>query len=61
MSTPEIILVVLIVLFVSFIFGKEIYNHIKGKNSECSCCKSNMKRAMRNAKKALAKGKTCCK
>jgi membrane-anchored glycerophosphoryl diester phosphodiesterase (GDPDase) len=61
MSLPEIILIVIIVLFVLFIFGKEVYNHIKGKSRECACCKSNMKRVMKNAKKALGKGKPCCK
>ena len=61
MSFPEIVLIVIIVLFVVFIFGKEVYNHVKGKNRECACCKSNMKRAMKNAKKVLAKGKTYSK
>lgn len=61
MSFPEIVLLVVIVLFVCFIFGREIYNHSKGKSRECACCKSNMQRAMKKAKKVLNKGKTCCK
>lgn len=61
MSFPEIVLIVIIVLFVGLIFGREICNHNKGKSRECACCKSNMQRAIRKAKKTLNKGKTCCK
>ena len=57
MTLPEIILIIVISLFVAFIFGREIFNHLKGNSSECSCCKNNMKRAMEKAKKALDKGK----
>ena len=56
MSAPEIILIIASVSFVIFIFGRMIYKRIKGMpSSECSCCKSNMKRMMKAAKKEVAK------
>lgn len=56
MSAPEIILIVVSVSFVVFIFGRMIYKRIKGMPSdECSCCKSNMKRMMKKAKKEISK------
>ena len=56
MSLPEIILIIISVSFVTLIFGRMIYKRIKGMpSSECSCCKSNMRRMMRKAKKAVAK------
>lgn len=61
MSPIEIIVIIVVVLFVGFVFGREIYKHIQGKSSECSCCKNNMNRAIKKAKKVLSKGKTCCK
>ena len=56
MSFPEIMLIIISVLFVVFIFGRMIYKRIKGMPSdECSCCKSNMKRMMKRAKKEVEK------
>lgn len=56
MSAPEIILIIASVSFVIFIFGRMIYKRIKGMPSEeCSCCKKNMKRMMKAAKKEAAK------
>jgi hypothetical protein len=56
MSAPEIILIVVSASFVVFIFGRMIYKRIKGMPSdECSCCKSNMKRMMKKAKKEISK------
>ena len=61
MSPIEIIVIVLVAGFVAFIFGKEIYKHSKGESSECSCCKSNMNRALKKAKKELKESNCCCK
>lgn len=55
MGFEEIVVIVLAVSFVCFIFGKEIYKRIKKMpSSECSCCKSNMNRALKEAKKAVS-------
>ena len=55
MTIEEIIVIILAVCFVCFIFGKEIYKKIKKMPSnECGCCKSNMNRALKEAKKAVA-------
>ena len=57
MSAPEIILIIVASLFVLFIFGRMISRRIKGLPSDdCAACKSNMSKAMKKAKKALAKG-----
>ena len=56
MIFPEIVLIIVTVSFVVFIFGRMIYKRIKGMPSEeCSCCKSNMKRMMKRAKKEVEK------
>ena len=56
MSAPEIILIIVSASFVIFIFGRMIYKRIKGMPSEeCGCCKSNMKRMIKAAKKEVAK------
>ena len=56
MSAPEIIVIILLVLFVIFVFGWRFYKvFIKKESSECSCCKNNMKHALKEAKKALNK------
>lgn len=60
MEPYEIILIVVIALFVAFIFGREIYKIIKGKSGECACCKHNMNKALKKAKRALNKGNSCC-
>lgn len=60
MSPIEIVVIIVVVLFVGFIFGREIYKHIQGKSSECSCCKNNMNRAIKKAKKAIYKKKCSC-
>ena len=57
MSVEEIVVIVFVASFVVVIFGREIYKIIKGKSSECSCCKKNMNRAFKKAKKDLSKGK----
>ena len=54
MEWYEIVLIILIASFVCFIFGRMIYDKIKKKPStECSCCKSNMQRSLKMAKKEL--------
>ena len=54
MEWYEIVLIILIVSFVVFIFGKMIYNKIKNKPSkECSCCKANLKRSIEDAKREV--------
>jgi hypothetical protein len=59
MSLPEIILIIVSASFVVFIFGRMIYKRIKGMPSdECSSCKVNMKRAMKEAKKEVKKIKS---
>lgn len=56
MSAPEIILIVISVTFVVFIFGRMIYRRIKGMPSqECSSCKINTKRMIKDVKKELSK------
>ena len=56
MSLPEIILIVVSASFVVYIFGKMIYDKIKGKpTAECASCKSNMSRMMKKAKKEAEK------
>ena len=56
MEFEEILVIVLAVSFVCFIFGKEIYKKIKKiPSNECSYCKSNMSRALKKAKKAVAR------
>ena len=52
MSWQEIVLIIVAVLFVGFIFGRMIYNRIKGKpSSECASCHHNMEKALKEAKK----------
>ena len=57
MTPFEVVVIILVSSFVIFIFGREIYKIVKGKSSECACCKKNMSRAMKKAKNALAKEK----
>ena len=55
MSAPEFILIIVSVTFVFFIFGRMIYKKIKGQSDECSSCKINTKRMLKDIKKEVAK------
>lgn len=61
MQIYEIIFIVIIVGFVVFVFGREIY---KKKNNlptgECSYCHSNSKRLLKNYRKKYGKKKGSC-
>ena len=59
MSFPEVVLIIVAVLFVGYTFGKMIYKRVKGMPSdECSSCKSNMTRMLKKAKKEAKKFNT---
>jgi predicted negative regulator of RcsB-dependent stress response len=61
MSPIEIIILIVIILFVVGVFGWRFYKvFIKKESSECACCKSNMNRAIKKAKKALSKTNCNC-
>lgn len=54
MTFWEILLIIAIVIFVSYIFGKEIYKKRKHLPSgECSCCQMKNKRIIKQMKKAV--------
>ena len=54
MEWYEILLIIAIVLFVSFIFGKMIYDRIKKKPSkECTCCQADIKRSIEEARREV--------
>ena len=58
MDAYEIILIILIVLFVGFIFGKEIYNKINNKPSgECKYCHTSKKRLLKDYHKKYKNSK----
>ena len=61
MSPFEIIFIILIIAFVVFIFGREIYRKIKKRPSlECSYCHSNSKRLLKEYRKKYSKNKCSC-
>ena len=61
MQAYEILLIIAIVAFVVFIFGREIYKKIKKLPSgECACCHSNSKRLLKNYRKKYGKKKCLC-
>ena len=52
MEFYEIVLIVLIIAFVVYIFGKEIYKKIKKiPTGECACCHSNSKNLLKKYRK----------
>ena len=59
MTFYEILLIILIVTFVVFIFGRAIYKKVKKLPSgECACCHSNFKRLVKKYKKKSKKNCT---
>jgi len=61
MQIYEIIFIVIIVGFVVFVFGREIYKKKKNlPTGECSCCHSNSKRLLKNYRKKYGKKKCSC-
>lgn len=58
LSFWEIALIVLIVGFVTLIFGREIYKKVKHKpTGECACCVMQSKRTLRKIRKSIKKQK----
>lgn len=56
MTLPEILLIIAIIAFVTFIFGREIYRKIKKiPSGECSCCHLSSKRLLKNYRKKYKK------
>ena len=61
MSIYEKLLIIVIVAFVVFIFGREIYRKIKKLPSgECSYCHSSSKRLLKDYRKKYGKKKCSC-
>ena len=58
MQPIEIIVLIAAIAIVGLVFGRMIYKKFKGMApSECSCCKSNMKRNIKKISKELEKEK----
>ena len=55
MLALEIVVGIAAVLIVVLVFGKYIYNRIKGIDEECSICKNRSKKIIKNIKKELVK------
>lgn len=56
MKIYEILLIILIVSFVLFIFGREIYKKVKKiPSGECSYCHSNSKKLLKQYRKKYKK------
>ena len=54
MDIIEILIIILVVSFVLFIFGREIYNRIKNKpTGECKVCKMQSKRTLDEMRRAI--------
>ena len=54
MDFIEVLIIVIIVSFVLFIFGREIYNRVKNNPSgECKVCKMQSKRTLNEIRRAL--------
>lgn len=54
MDAIEILIIVCIVLFVIYIFGREIYNRIKNKpTGECKVCNMRSKRTLDEMRRAI--------
>ena len=61
MSAPEIILIIAIIAFVVYIFGKEIYKKKKNlPTGECAYCHSNSKKLLKDYRKKYKKNKCSC-
>ena len=61
MEFYEIVLIVLIIAFVVYIFGKEIYKKIKKiPTGECACCHSNSKNLLKKYRKKYGKKDYTC-
>lgn len=60
MEPIEIIVLIVSIAIVVLVFGRMIYKRAKGMSpSECSCCKSNMKRTIKKISKELEEEKKC--
>ena len=58
MDIIEILIIILVVSFVLFIFGREIYNRIKNKpTGECKVCKMQSKRTLDEMRRAIKTNK----
>lgn len=56
MTIYEVLFIILIVAFVVFIFGREVYLKIKHKSSgECRYCHSNSKKLLKQYRKKYKK------
>lgn len=54
MDIIEILIIILVVSFVLFIFGREIYNRIKNKpTGECKVCNIRSKRTLDEMRRAI--------
>ena len=54
MDIIEILIIILVVSFVLFIFGREIYNRIKNKpTGECKVCNMRSKRTLDEMRRAI--------
>ena len=54
MKFYEVLLIIIILCFVLFVFGKQIYKKIKHKPSgECACCAMKSKRIIKKIKRSL--------
>ena len=61
MDIYEILFIILIVAFVVFIFGREIYRKVKKLPSgECNYCHSSSKRLLKDYRKKYGKKKCSC-
>ena len=61
MTLPEILFIIAIVAFVSFVFGKEIYKRIKKlPTGECACCHTKSKKLLKAYHKKYGKKNCSC-
>lgn len=62
MSFEEVVLIIIIVAFVVFIFGREIYKKVKKlPTGECSFCHSSSRNLLKNYRKKYKKNDCCNK
>lgn len=60
MQFYEILLIIAIISFVVFIFGRQIYKKIKNKPSDdCACCSMKGKRMLKEIRSSIEKEKKC--
>lgn len=60
MTFGEILFIILIISFVVFIFGREIYKKVKKlPTGECSCCHLSSKNLLKNYRKKYKKTDCC--